>query len=86
MALWETYEQRRAERAAKMKSLLRVGVLISVAMCAIGILLEFALFLRHWIWGGYPADARLAIGLFGALLINLYLLWQRRSISKWPIT
>lgn len=55
----------------------------SVALlCVGGLLLEVGLFLKHRLWGGYPPDARLDVGLVLALLVNLYLLRGRRTVSR----
>ena len=54
--------------------------LIGAVLCIGGLLLELGLFLKHRLWGGYSADARLALGLVLALLINLYLMRKRRTV------
>jgi len=55
------------------------GPLIGAVMCVAALLLELVLFVKHRFWGGYSPDARLALGIFGALLVNIYLI---RSKSK----
>jgi len=47
-----------------------------------GLLLELGLVLKHRFWGGYPPDARHALGMLGALLANLYLMREPRPVSK----
>lgn len=54
--------------------------LIGALLCIAGLLLELGLFLKHRLWGGYSPDARLALGLVLALLINLYLMRRRRTV------
>jgi hypothetical protein len=54
--------------------------LIGAVLCIGGLLLELGLFLKHRLWGGYSPDARLALGLVLALLINLYLMRKRRTV------
>lgn len=53
--------------------------LIGALLCIAGLLLELGLFLKHRLWGGYSPDARLALGLVLALLVNLYLMRKRRT-------
>jgi hypothetical protein len=60
----------------------RSRAFIGALMCIAGLVLELGLFLKHRLWGGYPPDARLAVGLLLALLVNLYLLRGRRAVSK----
>jgi hypothetical protein len=54
--------------------------LIGALLCIAGLLLELGLFLKHRLWGGYSPDARLALGLVLALLVNLYLMRKRRTV------
>jgi hypothetical protein len=67
------------KKAAKMH---RSRVFIGALMCIAALLLELALFLKHHLRGGHAPDVRLALGLFLALLLNLYLLRGRRTVSK----
>jgi hypothetical protein len=55
---------------------------IGAVMCVVALLLELVLFLKHRFWGGYLPDARLALGLFGALLVNIYLIRSRRKTAR----
>lgn len=55
---------------------------ISALMCIAGLVLELGLLLKHHFWGGYPPDARLALGLAGALLVNLYFMRESQTASK----
>jgi hypothetical protein len=54
--------------------------LIGALLCIAGLLVELGLFLKHRLWGGYSPDARLALGLVLALLVNLYLMRKRRTV------
>ena len=54
--------------------------LIGALLCIAGLLLELGLYLKHRLWGGYSPDARLALGLVLALLVNLYLMRKRRTV------
>jgi hypothetical protein len=54
--------------------------LIGTLLCIAGLLLELGLFLKHRLWGGYSPDARLALGLVLALLVNLYLMRKKRTV------
>ena len=60
----------------------RPGAFIGALLRLAGLVLELGLFLKHRLWGGYPPDARLALGLLLALAVNLYLLRGRRAVSK----
>ena len=60
----------------------RPRAFIGALMCIAALLLELALFLKHRLWGGYPTNVRLAVGLLLALLVNLYLPRGRRTVSK----
>ena len=51
-------------------------------MCLAGLVLELVLLFKHHFWGGYPPDARLTLGLAGALLVNLYLMRENQTASK----
>jgi hypothetical protein len=56
--------------------------LIGTLLCIAALFLELGLFLKHRFRGGYQPDARLALGLIVALLVNLYLLRGKRAVSK----
>jgi hypothetical protein len=51
-------------------------------MCVAALVLEIALYLKHRFWGGYPPNLRLDLGIFGALLVNIYLLQGKKEIPK----
>jgi hypothetical protein len=55
---------------------------IGALLCITGLLVELGLFVKHRLWGGYSPDARLALGLVVALLVNVYLLRGRRTVSR----
>jgi len=55
---------------------------IGALTCIAGLLLELGLLLKRRFWRGHSPDARLTVGLLGALLVNLYLIRKNRAVSK----